>query len=76
MIRNIQDKEVQIILPRILRLSTKNYAQELGNYLKLRQQLLEEERKIDVKVEGAQSMVRLKAKIIDFRIQKLAFVEE
>jgi hypothetical protein len=67
---------VRIIFPRILRLSTKNYAQELGNYLKLRQQLLEEERKTIAIPEGAGPIVRLKEKIIDFRIQKLAFIDE
>jgi hypothetical protein len=75
-IRNIDGQEVQFCLPRILRLSTKNYAQELGNYLKLREQLLEEEKKISSIPEGSGSMVRLKEKIIDFRIEKLAFIAE
>ena len=43
-VKSLQGKEIQLIFPRILRLSTKNYAQELGNYLLLREQLLEEER--------------------------------
>jgi hypothetical protein len=76
LVQRIQGKEVQINLPRILRLSTKNYAQELGNYLKLREQLLEEERKISFLHENSGPIVRLKEKIIDFRIQKLAFIEE
>ncbi len=76
MIRNINGKEVQFCLPRILRLSTKNYAQELGNYLKLREQLLEDEKKISSIPEGLGTVVRLEEKIIDFRIQKLAFIEE
>jgi cell division septal protein FtsQ len=67
---------VTFTFPRILRLSTKNYAQELGNYLKLRGQLLDEERKSLKVPEGAGTAVRLKAKIIDFRIQKLAFIDE
>lgn len=69
----VHGKSAQVIQPRILRLSTKNFAQELGNYLKLREQLLEEERRGTT--EPA-STVRLKEKIIDFRIQKLAFIEE
>ena len=40
LIRSINGKEVQFCLPRILRLSTKYYAQELGNYLKLREQTI------------------------------------
>jgi hypothetical protein len=76
LVKQIQGKEVQFIFPRILRLSTKHYAQELGNYLKLREQLLEEERKISPLPEHVGSVVRLKEKMIDFRIQKLAFIEE
>jgi hypothetical protein len=76
LVRSINGKEVQIQLPRILRLSTKNYSQELGNYLKLREQLLEEERKIATVPEGSGAIVRIKEKIIDFRIQKLAFIKE
>lgn len=72
----IQGKQVQLCCPRILRLSTKNYSQELGNYLKLRQQLLEEEKKISSLPEKSGSVVRLKEKIIDFRLQKLAFIQE
>lgn len=74
--RNLDGKEVHFCLPRILRLSTKNYAQELGNYLKLREQLLEDEKKILSIPEKSGAIVRLKEKIIDFRIQKLAFIEE
>jgi hypothetical protein len=76
LVQHVQGKDVQINTPRILRLSTKNYAQELGNYLKLREQLLEEERKTSFLPEHAGLIFRLKEKIIDFRIQKLAFIEE
>lgn len=69
--KSMEGKELRISVPRILRLSTKNYAQELGNYLKLRQQLLEEESKTI-----SMASTRLKEKIIDFRIQQLAFIEE
>lgn len=62
--------EVKHVFPRILRLSTKSYAQELGNYLKLRPQLLEEDVK---KVALAQ---KISSRMIDFRIPNLAFVEE
>ncbi len=61
------------ILPRLLRLSTKNYPQELGNYLKLRAPLLEKEAK-QLK-EGGEAAVRLPEKIIDLRIPQLAFIE-
>lgn len=74
--KRIGGKDLQLCVPRILRLSTKNYPQELGNYLKLREQLLEEERKFTPPEGNKASLVRLKEKIIDFRIQKLAFIEE
>ncbi len=73
-IRNIEGREVHFHFPRLLRLSTKHYAQELGNYLKLRPQLLEEERKLTT--TAASSVVRFKEKVIDFRIQQLAFIDE
>ena len=75
-IQHIHGKEVQFCYPRILRLSLKNYAQEFGNYLKLRQQLLEEEKKIGPLPDVVGPVVRCKEKIIDFRIQKLAFIED
>jgi cell division septal protein FtsQ len=75
MICDSDGKEVQFCLPRTLRLSTKNYAQELGNYLKLRPQLLEGEKKISSIPDGSGPIVRLKEKIIDFRVQQLAFIE-
>lgn len=50
---------------RFLRLSPKNYPQELGNYLKLREQLIEKERN-----SGPTE------KVIDLRLSKLAFIEE
>jgi len=75
--RHSAGKDVQFCFPRILRLSTKNYAQELGNYLTLRAELLaEEEKKITSVPEGSGPIVRLKEKIIDFRLQKLAFIED
>jgi hypothetical protein len=76
LIRRINEKQIHICIPRLLRLSAKNYAQELGNYLKLREQLLEEEKKTIVIPDGSHDFVRLKEKTIDFRLQKLAFIEE
>jgi hypothetical protein len=68
-------RQVRFVMPRFLRLSTKQYAQELGNFLKLRQQLLQEERKeLIVPSEGSGVIIR-PYKIIDFRISRLAFIE-
>lgn len=76
-IYNIDGKEMQFCFPRILRLSTQDYAQELGNYLKLREQLLlEEQKKLPVIPDKVEPIIRLKEKVIDLRIHKLAFIEE
>jgi hypothetical protein len=58
-------------IPRLLRLSTRNYTQELGNYLKLREQLVEEDRR-QLGLLGA----NIPERIIAFRIPNLAFVED
>ncbi|MBS0653418.1 MAG: hypothetical protein JSR39_07845 [Verrucomicrobia bacterium] len=69
-------KEVQYLFPKILRLSTKNYASELGNYLKLRQQLIENQRASIKPTPEDHGIVRQKEAIIDFRIPNLAFIDE
>jgi len=69
-------KEVQYIIPRALRLSTKKYPQELSNYLKLREQLLEKEKHTLPIPEEGQTVVYCPRKIFDFRISQLAFFEE
>lgn len=74
--KQTQGKEVHLCLPRILRLSTKFYAQELANYLTLRKQMLDEERKTLLVPEEREGFFRCKNKIIDFRLPKLAFIEE
>ncbi len=71
-----EGEEVQYLFPKILRLSTKNYASELGNYLKLRQQLIENEKASIQPQRGERGIVRQKETIIDFRIPNLAFIDE
>ncbi len=73
--QNIKGTESQVHIPYILRLSTKDYAQDLGNYLKLREQILEEESKKIAQMENGKTRLRLKEKILDFRIGQLAFIE-
>lgn len=71
-----KEREIHFIYPRILRLSRKEYLQELSNYLKLREQLLQKEQiKLDLPLEE-QQCVRYPRKVIDFRIPQLAFVDE
>lgn len=67
--------EVHYFLPQYLRLTRKNYAQELGNYLKLREDLLrKEESKLELPKTN-ETIVRLNPKIIDLRLDQLAFIK-
>jgi len=63
-----EDHLDQYLYPRYLRLSSKNYRQELANYLKLREALVEKER--------SQKATEIPTKIIDLRIPHLAFIDE
>jgi hypothetical protein len=71
-----QGKEIRFVIPRILRLPTKKYAQELGNYLKFREHRLEKE-KAELKVpQEGQLLVKCPTVTIDLRISQLAFIDE
>ncbi len=69
-------QEVCFNFPRILRLSTKKYTQELSNYLKYREKLLEREKMELQFPANDEKIVEQPLKIIDFRISQLAFMEE
>lgn len=75
-ISKIEQRQIHYYLPQYLRLSRKNYAQELSNYLKLREELLKKEEGRLTLPEGDQTAVRLKCKIIDLRLEQLAFINE
>ena len=66
------EKEQPILLPRLLRLSPEGYAQQLSNYLKLRYQLLEEEKE----AFSDDPLFKPPVRVIDLRIANLAFVDE
>lgn len=69
-------QKIHYFLPQYLRLSRNNYAQALGNYLKLREELLKKEEEKLPAFEGGQTAIRLKCKIIDLRLEQLAFINE
>lgn len=69
-------KEIYFLYPRLLRLTRKNYSQELGNYLKLREQLLEKEQMKLEFPEGEEKVMYQPQKVIDFRIPQLAFIDD
>ncbi len=72
-IRGKKGEETVYVFPRLLRLTTKNYPQELGNYLKLREKMLSEES--ELLREAKPGIVLLPEKTIDLRISQLAFIE-
>ena len=62
------------VFPKILRLSPKNYTQQLCNFFSLRQKILEDyERQIPA--NSSQQLVSFSPRIIDLRIPKMAFVQ-
>lgn len=67
---------IHFILPLYLRLSTKGYAQELANYLTLRKQFIEKEKKLCQEQAFDKNPTILTHKIIDLRISQLAFIDE
>ncbi|MBS0630029.1 MAG: hypothetical protein JSS30_07415 [Verrucomicrobia bacterium] len=74
--KTIQGKEVRFVIPRVLRLPTKKYSQELANYLKFREQRLEKEKQeLNISGEG-QTVVLCPLVTIDLRIPQLAFIDE
>ncbi len=71
-----KEKEVRWMIPRILRLSAKDYSQELANFLKLRLTLLEKEQSLCPEPKGHQTLLYCPRKVIDLRLSDLAFVQE
>jgi len=67
----LEHEEVRIF-PRLLRLSPDSYAKQLGNYLTLRKNMLEEERE----ALGSDAPRRAPVRVVDLRIPNLAFVDE
>ncbi len=73
--RVIGKREIRVHHPRILRLSTIHFAQELGNYLKLREQLILAEAEKHLEVAEHRDFLRMSPTVIDLRIPDLAFVK-
>ena len=66
--------EQQIVFPHLLRLGTKNYREQLINYLNLKEELIEQEKKNAI-LQINQPFLRLREKVVDLRLSKLAFVQ-
>jgi hypothetical protein len=67
-----EEKELTFLFPKILRLGTTDYAQQLQNFFALRKTMVEDYRKQLASLdEGA----RFAPRIVDLRVPQLAFVE-
>jgi hypothetical protein len=67
-------REIKVTLPSILRLSTKNYCQELSNYFSLRDELWQRQKENLILDENAPLEQRLKEMVIDLRIPHLGYI--
>ena len=74
--RHKEGRDVEYHQKRFLRLHPKQFAKELANYLTLRKQLLETEGKEERSPSLQESALYLKDKVIDLRLDQLAFIRE
>jgi len=63
------------IFPKILRLPSKDYAQQLSNFLTLRRTMLDDYRRQIQKKHCTSSPTRFAPRIVDLRIPQMAFVQ-
>jgi len=71
----IGEREVVVVQPLFLRLSVKNISQELGNYHSLRKKLWDTVDFSHLGLQGNASGLTLPARVIDLRIDGLAFIQ-
>ncbi len=73
--RMCEGKSVLYVYPRVLRLTTRHYLRELGNYLRLRGHLLVREEKISSPPAEGKDVVLAAPMTIDFRVPQVAFIK-
>lgn len=66
------DQVLAFVFPKILRIAPKDYAQQLNNFFALRRSMAEDYRR---QLADAHSGGRFAPRIVDLRIQQLAFIE-
>ena len=71
-----KEREVRFIFPRILRLTVKEYSQQLGNYFVLHNKMIKDYEKQLQITKSTPTTTRFADKVIDMRILKLAFIDE
>lgn len=67
-----KEREILCVFPKILRLSPKEYTQQLSHFLTLRRSMMEDYRR---QLAGAKEGGQFAPRIIDLRIPQLAFIE-
>ena len=73
---NKEEKNVQFVFPKILRLSTDNFLEQLSNYASLRKKIIKDYENQASSFEVTSDVVRFNPKTIDMRISKLAFIDQ
>jgi hypothetical protein len=68
-------REITCFFPKILRLSSKEYIQQLSNFLSLQKNMLDDYRRQMAKECCKESEIHFQQRIIDLRIPQLAFVQ-
>lgn len=63
------------VFPKIVRLPSKDYAQQLSNFLSLRRSMLEDYKLQMAKTRFSQPTVEFAPRIVDLRLSKLAFIQ-
>ncbi len=71
-IQHISGQDIEFHQKRLLRLPSKQFEKQLGNYLKLRPSLLAEEQKNAL---PSAPITHLPEKVLDFRLDHLAFIQ-
>ncbi len=73
--KNMGERNLLLSQPLFLRLSAKNISQELGNYLSLRQKIWDTIEVAKLAASDKEREVILPARVIDLRIEGLAFIQ-
>ena len=70
------NKEAILIFPHILRLGQANYKQQVLNYFALNEKIMQDYRRQIANSDMTKGSVTFNKKVIDLRINKLAFIDE
>jgi len=69
-------KKINLIFPKILRLAENNYLEQIANYLSLREKIMKDYENQIKNINEDNDVVFFKPKTVDLRISKLAFIDQ